>query len=149
MTLGGREASRKYRERHPDRVKEAQRRYRENNPEKAKEKSLARKNRPGAQEKANAYERNRRRKNRLKAIAALGGCCLHCGILDDRVLQFDHKTPVKRREKGTRNYGGYLSSEEWHAIVEGREHDIQLFCANCHVIKTRADQARNWLGETK
>lgn len=86
-----------------------------------------------------------RRSRRVSAIAILGGKCLHCGYADERALQFDHKTPVRRKSNTTRNHGGCLLPTEFRAIINRETHDIQLLCANCHAIKTADDRAARWM----
>lgn len=67
---------------------------------------------------------------RLAAIAFLGGVCVRCGIDDERVLQFDHIDGSGRYEK--------KRSDTWYlSVVRDDRKDLQLLCANCHVIKTR------------
>ena len=66
---------------------------------------------------------------RAKAIAALGGKCLHCGFSDERALQIDHK-----------NGGGGIELKSigalkiYKAAKDGHP-DYQLLCANCNWIK--------------
>lgn len=76
-----------------------------------------------------------RAKNRLAAISALGGACVRCGISDDRVLEFDHITPLRRRSSGVKSKS---QESEIRKIARGQVVDgVQLLCANCHRIKTR------------
>lgn len=82
-----------------------------------------------------ARSKLRRDKARADGIAALGGCCCACGISDSRVLEFDHRKPLRRRSNGVRSKG---YGELKRAIADGTVAIIfQLMCANCHAIKTR------------
>src|ERR1700731_3146667 len=112
--------------------REYERKWREKNPGYIRD--WKKKNRDRYNEKHRVNATNRRRKRRLEAIGALGGCCCQCGFSDERALQFDHKTPILRRTNNTRHKGGSINAKEHKAIVENKEHDIQLLCANCHAI---------------
>ena len=77
-------------------------------------------------------ERTRKYKNetRIKAIAILGGKCVHCGYNENpKALQIDHIHGGGKQE----NKAPYLY---YRAIVKGeRKGDFQLLCANCNAIK--------------
>ena len=70
---------------------------------------------------------------RAQAIERLGGRCVHCGLRDERVLQFDHIVPLartgERRERVSRIVKEVLTDPR-----AGLRY--QLLCANCHCIKT-------------
>jgi hypothetical protein len=92
--------------------------------------------------KSKAY----RVKLRRRAIAALGGHCQArrddgtvCGFADPRALQFDHIEPVRRGRNGLHK-SAQTSDKVHRAILSGKTAGIQLLCANCHMIKTRADE---------
>ena len=74
-------------------------------------------------------ERERRERQRARAIEFLGGKCLDCGIADKRVLVFDHV----RGEKVT-NVARLLGSA-WERI-ETELNKCDLVCANCHLVRT-------------
>lgn len=80
---------------------------------------------------SNEYKRKVAKQLRLDAIEAAGGKCVACGIGDNRVLQFDHI-----------NGGGCAERKKvsreaiWRQVIRGERDDLQLLCANCHVIKT-------------
>lgn len=61
--------------------------------------------------------------------------CVDCGILDIRVLQFDH---LKNKVKSIANLIGRISKEKlWEEIAK-----CEVRCANCHIMKTSKDF--NW-----
>ena len=64
---------------------------------------------------------------RSLAIEALGGACVACGLVDDEVMQFDHKLG-----------DGWKATRGWNARAALKHPDrFELMCANCHVRKTR------------
>ena len=65
-----------------------------------------------------------RRKQRLAAIAILGGVCKKCGFSDVRALQIDHI-----------NGGGVKELKKVIRSVLNKENKYQLLCANCNWIK--------------
>ena len=78
---------------------------------------------------------------RFDAIKSLGNRCSHCKNDDWEVLQFDHITPVLRKtrgESGNRIFPGIIKSPQIRNLY-------QLLCANCHMKKSRAENARNGL----
>jgi 5-methylcytosine-specific restriction endonuclease McrA len=84
---------------------------------------------------------------RTKAIARMGGRCMHCGFDDARALVFDHIKPVRRGLRGIRK-SGHTGVDTHRAVLKGSK-DYQLLCANCHAIKTRQDDSEgrmsvNW-----
>ena len=83
--------------------------------------------------------RNYRAKLRRQAIAAMGGCCEECGFADQRALQFDHRTPIRRGRNGLHK-SAHTSDKVHRAIMRGQRENLQLLCANCHQIKTRRDE---------
>jgi 5-methylcytosine-specific restriction endonuclease McrA len=83
--------------------------------------------------------RNYRAKLRRQAIAAMGGCCQDCGFADQRALQFDHVTPIRRGRNGLHK-SAHTSDKVHRAVMRGQREGLRLLCANCHQIKTRADE---------
>lgn len=84
------------------------------------------------------WRRNKVKQEREKCYSILGGKCVRCGISDFRVLQIDHKNPVKRKSDIIRFETGTRLRQ---IIANGSRKikDLQLLCANCHQIKTHWD----------
>jgi hypothetical protein len=113
----GRDAQRRWRERHPDKVREQKRLYYIRH----RQRLRAIRN-PG----------NLARAQRLRqhVLAAFGGCCQRCGFADPRALQVDHINGGGGKDRRRfRNTESYL-----RAILENRD-AFQLLCANCNWIK--------------
>ena len=70
------------------------------------------------------------RKARQRAIAALGGKCVHCGFDDWRALQIDHVNGGGCREE--KQIGGHGIIRK---VLRGETEGYQLLCANCNWIK--------------
>ena len=75
---------------------------------------------------------------KLKLLELYGGRCNHCGIIDSRVLQLDHKygNGIEDRMSASngRNIGGtYL----YTLVLSGKrsKENYQILCANCNWIK--------------
>ena len=71
----------------------------------------------------------RRHKNKLKAIAFLGGECIKCGNNDPRVLDFHHRNPAEKEAN---------CFSLWHrrwSIIEKEIKKCILLCANCYRIE--------------
>jgi hypothetical protein len=73
---------------------------------------------------------------KLKAMLSLGMKCAKCDISDFRVLQFDHKNNDGAAERGRNKSSHKNSYVMFKAIINGERTDIQLLCANCHMLKT-------------
>lgn len=73
----------------------------------------------------------RRARNRVKAIAYLGGRCVNCGSTND--LQFDHREQGTRRFCITERIGGRWSTIEAELVK------CQLLCFECHARKHEAE----------
>lgn len=70
-------------------------------------------------------------KRRNFALEKLGSKCVKCGITDLRVLQIDHIIPLKFTKQKR------LYAQELHnLIIEDAHSNLQLLCANCHMLKT-------------
>ena len=80
-----------------------------------------------------------RQKNiRLRIIKILGNCCKHCGTEDRRLLQIDHingngSLNWKKTKNGNRSRMG--CEKTLYIILNGYT-NLQILCANCHMIKT-------------
>jgi 5-methylcytosine-specific restriction endonuclease McrA len=70
-----------------------------------------------------------RKELRLQAIQCLGGVCARCQFVDIRCLQIDHITPLGK-PNGRNSVRLYLD------VIKGHTENLQLLCANCHMIKT-------------
>ncbi len=73
------------------------------------------------------YSRNLR----LKAIAALGGKCVRCGISEPKILEIDHIIPLREGHRRMKN-----DDLCRRIIYEDLKENLQLLCANCHRLKT-------------
>ena len=62
--------------------------------------------------------------------------CAHCGITDPRVLEFDHVDPNIKSVSIARAIADVWS---WDKILQEIK-KCQILCANCHKIKTSAEQ---------
>lgn len=89
----------------------------------------------------------------MEAIKYLGGkcgctnpACFHpgasCDVSDERVLTFNHK----RGKGGGERKPGYAYTF-FRQIAQGKRPDIELLCANCHMIHTKASGV--WKGRPK
>lgn len=73
---------------------------------------------------------NKNKVRRFCVIQFFGGSCIRCGLDDIRCLQIDHIKPIfsdKFRGQGT-VMDIYMDRVDLD--------DLQILCANCHVIKT-------------
>ncbi len=117
---GSAESSRRYRDRHPERVVTAQRAYRERN--RAKTRAAGR-----------VREQDRRERERLAVIDALGGKCHDCGFDDRRALEIDHVNDDGTVER-VRFNGNFIRF--WRTVIaEADSGRYQLLCRNCNGIK--------------
>ena len=57
--------------------------------------------------------------------------CVDCGNNDVRVLEFDHKSGLDKRD----NVGNMLYRYSWKTVMKEIE-KCEIRCANCHRIKT-------------
>lgn len=90
-----------------------------------------------AKEYARKYQNARHERLRNEVIELMGGRCAHCGNNDTRVLVIDHIAPIKR-SKDEIGAGKKSSWDTISRIYQGKEdmNNVQLLCANCHLIKT-------------
>ncbi len=75
-------------------------------------------------------------KSRLGAIIVLGGKCAHCGYCaNDAALQIDHIVPLLDHTRSN------IRSQRtfYRNIINGARDNLQVLCANCHIIKTRTE----------
>lgn len=91
------------------------------------------KNREKQLEAQRANAKKRRIAVRNAVIELLGGKCNRCSIIDARVLQIDHVKAI-HREKSGKESGHKVALKILNGIIKLSE--VQLLCANCHVIKT-------------
>lgn len=80
-------------------------------------------------------EKERRKRLRLEALTVYGGKCENCNIDDIYVLQFHHKngnSPHDGKREKTRELYARI-------IRDGRLKDIQLLCANHHILANIRD----------
>lgn len=90
--------------------------------------------------KRREIKRRQDKRNSEKAYEILGGKCKGCGIKDSRVFTIDHIEPVLRHHKNDHHSG----SELRRLVATGRisKDEVQLLCANCHIIKTSKDKEK-------
>ena len=73
------------------------------------------------------YQAERKRDLKIKAIEYLGGCCHHCGLIDDpRVYDFHHLDPSEKEFSL-----GQIGCRSFDKIKVELDKCI-LLCANCH-----------------
>ena len=112
-----RDASRRWRESHPDAVKEQKRRYYARHAHRLR---LVRA--PGNKARATSL--------RVTVFAALGDACVRCRFSDIRALQIDHINGGGRQDRERfANRGQFLKS------VLVNLGSYQLLCSNCNWIK--------------
>ena len=111
------EYRKRYEEKHPEKALEQNRRYREKYKERLRK-------------QASDWQREKGRKNKLKAIEYLGGHCTDCGNeFPSYVYDFHHIDPKLKECAVTR-----LMGRRWENIVPELDKCI-LLCANCHRIR--------------
>ena len=88
--------------------------------------------------------RDRKRAQRLKMIAELGGCCVICGFSDWRALQFDHILGGGTQHKKSLNN----NANRLHNYILVHRDEFQLLCANCNWIK-KYDRDETALHQTR
>lgn len=116
---------------------EASRKWRQRNPEKVRAMKRASYQRNKVVIRARRAPRNleRARQLRTDVLAALGNACVRCGFADERALQVDHVhgggTQERRVLKST--------SMRYNAVLANPSR-YQLLCANCNWIKRAEEQ---------
>ena len=101
-------------------------------------------NRSMTLEEKRKYRREAKRKQdaryKLLAYEILGNKCIQCEIVDTRVFTIDHIDPVLRHHKNEHHSG----SELRRLVATGKltPKEVQLLCANCHIIKTSEDKTQ-------
>jgi len=113
----GAEASRRWRQQHPDAVREQKRLYYIRSRERLRE------------------QRNAKNKARTDALREqvhelLGGVCCRCAFDDWRALQVDHINGGGRKDRDR-----FDNREQFLKSVLDNPSDYQLMCANCNWIK--------------
>jgi 5-methylcytosine-specific restriction endonuclease McrA len=92
-----------------------------------------------ANEYSRKYQNARHQRLRLEILDKLGGKCVCCNNDDKRVLQIDHIVEILRgKNKLPRSSSWTLISRIYRNIEDLT--NIQLLCANCHMIKTVQSQ---------
>lgn len=95
-------------------------------------------------EKQKKWYNNRYRKNRVKVLDYLGGCCSKCDISDYDVLQIDHVIPIKLPSSKR-----MPNIQMFFHILNDRlsKNDVQILCANCHMKKTVVELRRKYFDD--
>lgn len=135
-----RNASKRWRKNHPERVKARQKRWDKNHPDYKKnytkkwrqENPEKYKNQPSMSlEKRRITVRKYRKNIRIKIFELLGNKCIRCGETDWRCLQVDHvnNDGYNERKKIRGSWAYYKHILE--KIKLGSK-DYQLLCANCN-----------------
>lgn len=70
----------------------------------------------------------------------MGGRCEVCGNAEPRVLEFDHKRPIRRASSGKKSRPADSIREILTGSAAGKT--FSLLCANCHRVKTH--DGREW-----
>lgn len=87
------------------------------------------------------------RERRLQLFKLLGGSCVDCGTTDFRVIQFDHKVPLRRvAQRCALTTGNNLVRRALKCAKVRKL--LEVRCANCHQIKSFEDRVlyRNYKG---
>lgn len=122
MALSSTELHRRYRARHPERVREADRKYRERHSEECQKK----------------YRRNGRLRNariRLEVLSHYSGGSLHCALCgydDARALEIDHINGGGTQERKTLKLRG-VHFYDW-LKKQGYPEGYRVLCCNCNRI---------------
>jgi len=111
----------KYKAKYPDKVKEQYKKYRE-------------KNKVDIRKKSSAWQKEKCRNNKIKAIEYLGGKCIDCNnCYLPSVYDFHHlDTTIKE------NNIARIMGRKWENIVPELDKCV-LLCANCHRIRHNND----------
>ena len=110
----------RYRKRHPEKVKEAKRNWNLHH-----------------QKELRVIANRVRIKAREEVLLLLGNKCCQCGESDRRCLQIDHVHGGGNKEH--RKYGGWLFSKIRNEIKAGSK-EYQLLCANCNWRKRHTNE---------
>jgi predicted HNH restriction endonuclease len=110
--------------------KEASARFRKLNPDKVKESRLKAESTARNKELRRLRQRRHHIQIRLKAIAELGGKCVHCQqVFHPAAMDFHHLDPSTKEVKGR----GIPAGNSWEKVQKELAKTI-LLCANCHRI---------------
>lgn len=88
---------------------------------------------PEYRERRNVERALWRDRRRQESLAHLGGCCVKCGMADQRALQIDHVQGGGSKELRSEDfkYSDYFK----RLLSEPPGTTYQLLCANCNWIK--------------
>jgi hypothetical protein len=121
-----RDASRRWRQTHPDLVKEQKRRYYERHTER-----LRALQNPGNLARARQLRRD--------VLAALGNLCIRCGFDDWRALQIDHIHGSGRADRAR-----FANLSQYFRAVIAEPEKYQILCSNCNWIKRYEQNEHRW-----
>ena len=99
---------------------------------------------PFAQARRRHSRNENKKKQRMRALRALGGLCVRCGFSDPRALEIDHVNGDGDVDGPCHGNGGrrtWLYCKIANGMVDRSR--FQVLCSNCHSIKTREE--RDWL----
>ncbi len=81
-------------------------------------------------------------KERKLALFKLGNQCIHCQTRDPDVLQFDHISPIRRKNDNLRlESGDNLVRKIIKTDFSEISQKIQILCANCHMKKSKQENS--------
>ena len=125
---------------------EASRRWRQSHPEAVREQKRAAYARSTPVKKAKLAANNLRnaRALRLRVLMLFGGKCQCCGFSDPRALQVDHIDGGGNQERKVLKGTG----SRYKAVLADPAR-YQLLCANCNWIKREEEQEYRWKNERK
>lgn len=121
-----RDASRRWRQTHPQAVKAQKALFYERHKERLKEKLAPR-------------NRARAKTLRQALLALFGGKCCRCGFDDPRALQIDHVNGGGGQERKALQNAGRVYKK-----VLADQTGYQLLCANCNWIKKYEEHEHRW-----
>lgn len=131
-----RERRRRYKERHPERLRDAHRRWCERNRDRKNE--LQRGYVDRHRENVNRAQSEDYHGCRLALFSILGFVCVGCGCVDHRVLEFDHVHndggEDRRRFNGMRSFYVHYAKHPEEAASK-----LQVLCRNCNWLKRRGE----------
>lgn len=116
------ERTRRYKERHPDRVAKSNEAYQSRNRERLRK---------------DQRERERRRRERIRAemIEVYGGQCERCGFDDHRALDLGHVNDDGTEDRAALGAGPMTYAMYQQAIRERESGRYALLCCNCNRIQ--------------
>jgi len=120
------DASRRWRQSHPEAIREQKRLYYARHSER-----LSKLRAPGNLLRAH--------KLRHDTIIALGGVCIKCGFSDERALQIDHVNGGGNAERKV-----LVNRQAFYHKILDDSTGYQLLCANCNWIKRCENNEYRW-----